>query len=120
MCDTMGIGKTFEILALILMHPRPESQIEDSTTLQRFRSVIEPKHVALDTREMKRLLRELLSRFDKAISTPEEKEDAAFLFAEERDAATAKVRSEDCVAEAFLKGAPREIRKENRPLASLR
>mgnify|MGYP001027327266 FL=1 len=120
LCDTMGIGKTFEILALILMHPRPESQIEDSTTLQRFRSVVEPKHVALDTREMKRLLRELLSRFDKAISTPEEKEDAAFLFAEERDAATAKVRSEDCVAEAFLKGAPREIRKENRPLASLR
>ena len=114
LCDTMGIGKTFEILALILMHPRPESQIEDSATLQRYRQVIDPQHVSLETREMKRLLRELLSRFEKGKSSLEEKEDAAFFFAEERDAATAKVRSEDCVHQAFLKGAPREIRKEDR------
>lgn len=113
LCDTMGIGKTFEILALILMHPRPESKIEDSETLQRYRQIISPQHVSLDTRDMKRLLRELLSRFDRRKASPEEREDTAFLFAKERDAATAKVRSEDCVAPAFLKRAPRVIRKEN-------
>lgn len=115
LCDTMGLGKTYEILMLILLHPRPVEEYGDNKALVKWEPSTKLEIVELGVKEMRRLLRHLLGKYGEKRSdvVGEEWEDRSDLNEKKKEEIVERISKQDCVHESFMKQSPSFIKRSD-------
>jgi singapore isolate B (sub-type 7) whole genome shotgun sequence assembly, scaffold_10 len=113
LCDTMGLGKTYEVLMLTLLHPRPLEEYNQEKALLKWESTISQKQSELGINEMHRRLRKLLRQYEKNQSGPDQEwEDQTAISGQRETEITSQLSKQDCIHESFLTRVPSIISRD--------